>query len=34
MFGETLFTVHTVYWFFRRKTKIAFLTLAIYAALC
>jgi hypothetical protein len=29
-----LFTAHAVYWFFRRKAKIAFLTLAFYAALC
>ncbi len=31
---QPLFTLHAVYWFFRRKAKIAFLALVIYAALC
>jgi len=34
MVGESLFIVHTLYWFFRRKAKIAFFTLMVYAALC
>lgn len=25
---------YTVYWFFRRKAKVAFLTVMTYAALC
>lgn len=32
--GETLSTGSLIYWFFRRKAKIAFLALMIYAALC
>ena len=31
---QPLFTVHAAYWFFRRKVKIAFLALMVYAALC
>ena len=32
--ARALLTWHTVYWFFRRKAKIAFLALVTYAALC
>ncbi len=34
MTGQSLFTAYTVYWFFRRKAKIVFLTVMTYAAMC
>jgi hypothetical protein len=29
-----MYTAHLVYWFFRRKARMAFLTACCYAALC
>ena len=32
--ARSMYTAHVVYWFFRRKARMVFLTACCYAALC